>query len=126
MSSDSDYLINDSPVGTRGYQAPEIINGEKHSFNVDIFSCGVILFAMLMGNPPFFTARLDDTLYNLLQTNPKRFWSYHCNDSTNDRISTSAKDLISRMLLYDPSKRIGISAIISHPWFRQVTLKFRQ
>ena len=56
--------------GTPGYMAPEIFTGKGYSGEaVDVFALGVVLFAMLMGRPPFRTAELSDPYYRLICSN---------------------------------------------------------
>ncbi len=63
-------------MGTPIYVAPEIIEGKEYmGENVDVFSCGVVLFIMLTGRYPFYCATIDDKRYHLLmQKKNEDYW----------------------------------------------------
>ena len=108
-------------VGTRGYQAPEILNCEKYTFSCDIFSCGVVLFILLAGYPPFEAATNKCRWYApLIGGNAREFWKQHRGCG----IPSVAKDLITRMLWYDKDKRITINGIKKHKWYNVEPLRF--
>ncbi|GJQ11915.1 hypothetical protein GpartN1_g3706.t1 [Galdieria partita] len=96
--------------GTPNYIAPEILSGkEGHSFEVDIWSTGVVLYTMLVGKPPFETSdvrstykRIKENIYSI----PERL-----------DLSTSAIELIGSILNSDPAKRLSLDEIRSHPFF---------
>jgi serine/threonine protein kinase len=54
-------------LGTEGYMAPEVIMGKYRGTEVDIFACGVILFTLYCGNPPFQKALVTDPFYKTLK-----------------------------------------------------------
>jgi polo-like kinase 1 len=87
--------------GTPNYIAPEILDDNKtHSFEVDVWSMGVITYALLVGKPPFETSEVKDT-YTRIKT-----CHYSFPDSAN--VSEIAKTFISKMLQLDPLKRATI------------------
>ncbi|CAK5274766.1 unnamed protein product [Mycena citricolor] len=97
----------ETSCGSPHYASPEIVNGEKYQGNAtDIWSCGVILYALLTGRLPF-----DDKNVKILLSKVKSgkydmpAW-----------IDPLAMDLLSRMLVVDVSNRITIPEILSHPW----------
>ncbi|KAJ3512079.1 hypothetical protein NLJ89_g3729 [Agrocybe chaxingu] len=97
----------ETSCGSPHYASPEIVNGEKYQGNAtDIWSCGVILYALLTGRLPF-----DDKNVRTLLTKVKSgkydmpAW-----------IDPLAKDLLSKMLIVDVKQRITIPEILSHPW----------
>ena len=119
--SASSIQMNTFHVGTRGYQAPEIINKEKYSFSCDIFSCGVVLFMLLAGYPPFESASNKCGWYlPLINGNARKFWKQHRGCG----ISLAARDLITRMIWYDKDKRIRINGIKKHKWYNSDTLRY--
>ncbi len=96
--------------GTPNYVAPEIINGKGYQSKVDCWSLGVILYVMLCGFPPFYDED-NEKLFSLIQDAqfdfPSPYW---------DTISENAKELIRKLLVKDPSKRLSANEILNHPW----------
>ena len=94
--------------GSPCYAAPEMIAGKKYlGANVDIWSCGVILYALICGFLPFEdpnTANLYKKILNGDFTVPKF-------------VSNDAKELLSRVLDTDPDKRAKVDEIKRHKWF---------
>jgi len=96
-------------VGTRGYQAPELLKRKKYGKACDIFSAGVVLFILLTGYPPFEQAAKSDKWYlPLAKRNPDKFWSQHKGCG----VKPDAQELITKMLAYHPSERIEIDDIL--------------
>ncbi|KAI5810011.1 kinase-like domain-containing protein [Peziza echinospora] len=94
--------------GTPHYAAPEVIAGVQYDgAPADIWSCGVILFALLAGRVPFD----DEDARVLLQK--VRFGAF----DMPEELSPEAKDLISRMLTVEPTSRITMAEIWTHPLF---------
>eukprot|EP01147_Barroeca_monosierra_P000307 gene307-3676_t len=95
--------------GTPNYIAPEILEGRRgHSFEVDIWSIGCILYTLLIGKPPFETRDIKTT-YRKIRHN-----DYTIPPSAN--ISSDAENLIRILLHPEPSKRPGLDAILEHPF----------
>lgn len=96
--------------GSPCYAAPEMIAGKKYEgLKVDIWSSGVILFAMVCGYLPFEDPNTGE-LYKKILACSYKFPKF---------ISNEVKDLIARILNTDPKKRFGIEEIRNHPWYRQ-------
>lgn len=96
--------------GTPNYIAPEILyegNGQGHSFEVDIWSVGVILFTLLSGKPPFQTTSVP-AIYEKIRKNDYVIPDY---------VHPEAADLIKSILTPDPSRRPSLVQIMNHPWF---------
>ncbi|VDN94884.1 unnamed protein product [Brugia pahangi] len=87
--------------GTPNYIAPEMLDKKGHSYEVDIWAIGCILYTLLVGKPPFETSSLKDT-YNRIKNN---------NYSIPGRISEEAEQLIRRLLQTDPEKRPTIHEV---------------
>ena len=96
--------------GTPNYIAPEILDGrDGHSFEVDTWAFGVILYTMIIGKPPFETADVKST-YKRIRENSYSF-------PPEIPISAEARDLIVRILQPLPASRPSLDAIAQHPFF---------
>ena len=97
----------DAYYGTHSYMAPEILNKEQYDGRkVDMFSIGVTLFIILLGHFPFKTAYTTDLNYSLIvKEDYKKYWKSF--DLFN-RLSADFKDLIEKLICFDPKKRISI------------------
>lgn len=94
--------------GSPNYAAPEVISGRLYAGpEVDIWSCGVILYALLCGTLPFDDESIP-YLFKKIKGGIYILPSY---------LSDLSKDLIAKMLVTDPLKRISIDEIRMHPWF---------
>ena len=100
--------------GTPNYIAPEILDGKTgHSYEVDIWSLGVIIYTLIIGKPPFETRDVKTT-YKRIKMNAYSF-------PENAIISEAAKNLISQILVTDPAKRPSLDQILIHDFFNQGT-----
>ena len=116
IESDEDAVMHTYKVGTRGYQAPEILLKKAYTSSCDIFACGVILFLLLTGYPPFQTATIEDKWYgNIAKGKAKKFWKQHRGCG----LGPYAIDLVTKMLAFDPNHRISLANIKKHPWYNQ-------
>ncbi|OMJ66081.1 hypothetical protein SteCoe_37206 [Stentor coeruleus] len=91
--------------GTLDYMAPEIIKGQKHSYEVDIWALGVLLYEILHGYSPF-QGREADKCHNIV----------NCKFSFDDDISENAKDLIQKMVKVQAASRIKLKDVLNHPF----------
>lgn len=99
--------------GTPNYIAPEVIEGKTgHSYEVDIWSLGVIIYTLLIGKPPFETSNVKKT-YSRIRSN-----AYSFPDHVN--ISERARTLIKRILIKDPSKRLKLEDIMASDFMTHV------
>jgi len=106
-------LIRTRGVGTRGYQAPELLKGERYTKVCDIFSCGVVLFILLTGYPPFEQAWREDKWYRpMCELNPEAFWKAH----KKAKIDEDARDLLTGMLAYKARERLTLDECMKHRW----------
>nr|Q02723.1 RecName: Full=Carbon catabolite-derepressing protein kinase [Secale cereale]AAA33921.1 RKIN1 [Secale cereale] len=95
--------------GSLNYAAPEVISGKLYAGpEIDVWSCGVILYALLCGAVPFD----DDNIPNLFKKIKGGTYILPI------YLSDLVRDLISRMLIVDPMKRITIGEIRKHSWFQ--------
>ena len=94
--------------GSPCYAAPEMISGKRYDgAKVDVWSCGVVLFALLCGYLPF-----EDPDTNILYSK-----ILSADYQLAEHVSAEAADLLDKILTVDPNKRITIKEIRSHPWF---------
>ena len=92
--------------GTLDYLPPEMVEGREHDSTVDIWSLGVLMYEFLVGNPPFEANGYRAT-YRRISNIDLRF---------PPTVSLGARDLISRLLVKDQSKRLKLSEVPKHPW----------
>ncbi|CBZ53562.1 hypothetical protein NCLIV_033490 [Neospora caninum Liverpool] len=105
---DGDFLK--TSCGSPNYASPEVVSGKAYAGpEVDVWSCGVILYALLCGSLPFD----DEHVPNLFKK------IKHGNFILPGHLSEASRNLIVRMLVVDPAKRISLSEIRQHPWFTQ-------
>mmetsp|Transcript_19179 Transcript_19179/g.50103 ORF Transcript_19179/g.50103 Transcript_19179/m.50103 type:complete len:328 (-) Transcript_19179:157-1140(-) len=102
--------------GTPQYVAPEVIKpvpGVVYGSECDLWSCGVVLFTILAGYPPFYNENTPALFRQI------RKGAYSFDDPVWDEISADAKDLIAKLLTVDPAARITSEGALQHPWCRQ-------
>ncbi|XP_054003438.1 calcium/calmodulin-dependent protein kinase type II delta chain isoform X30 [Hylaeus anthracinus] len=100
-------------AGTPGYLSPEVLKKEPYGKPVDIWACGVILYILLVGYPPFWDED-QGRLYMQIKAG-----SYDYPSPEWDTVTPEAKNLINQMLTVNPSKRITASEALKHPWICQ-------
>ena len=96
--------------GTPGYVAPEILKRTSYGKGVDLWSAGILTYILLGGYPPFYDED-QNKLYTKIKRGDFEFHEEHWSS-----ISEEAKDLIAKMLVVDPVKRIDATAALDHPW----------
>jgi len=95
--------------GTPNYIAPEVLTKKGHSYEVDVWSIGCIMYTLLVGKPPFETQTLKDT-YKRIRAN-----EYH----VPSKVGPLAKQLIRKLLQDDPLKRPNIDTILKDDFMTQ-------
>ncbi|CAL5431869.1 unnamed protein product [Camellia sinensis] len=96
-------------VGSPYYVAPEVLN-KRYSSEADVWSAGVMIYILLSGVPPFWAETEHDIFEEVLHGDL---------DFSSDpwpNISESAKDLVRKMLVRDPKKRLTAHEVLCHPW----------
>uniref|UniRef100_A0A3B1J5Q1 calcium/calmodulin-dependent protein kinase n=1 Tax=Astyanax mexicanus TaxID=7994 RepID=A0A3B1J5Q1_ASTMX len=100
-------------AGTPGYLSPEVLRKEPYGKPVDMWACGVILYILLVGYPPFW----DEDQHRLYQQ--IKAGAYDFPSPEWDTVTPEAKDLINKMLTINPAKRITAAEALKHPWICQ-------
>jgi calcium-dependent protein kinase len=98
-------------VGSPYYIAPEVL---KRNYNekCDVWSCGIILYILLVGYPPFSGVNTTDLLNNVAKGD------YSLKSKEWKKVSKEAKDLVRLMLEINPSNRISAEESLNHPWIK--------
>ena len=113
--NNSELLI--TPCGSPCYASPEMVAGKKYDgIKIDIWSTGIILYAMLCGYLPF-EDKDNDKLFNKIMECKVIFPHY---------ISNNARDLIKKILVIDPNERISINDIKNHPFYKRGKFLFNE
>ena len=106
-NANSDNLLS-TPCGSPCYASPEMVSGSRYDgYKIDIWSCGVILFAMLCGYLPFEHKNNTILFQKILE----------CKIKLPHYLSRDSRDLILKILVKDPKKRITIEQIKKHPFY---------
>merc|ERR1719428_2172622 len=99
-------------AGTPYYVAPEVLKG-SYDHKADVWSCGVLMYVLLCGYPPFYGDNDSEILAMVKRGEydfPPEEW---------DEVSKEAKDLIGMLLKFDPTKRPECEEALSHTWFQR-------
>ncbi|XP_057365727.1 phosphorylase b kinase gamma catalytic chain, skeletal muscle/heart isoform-like isoform X2 [Daphnia carinata] len=105
-------------VGTPGYLAPELLKSnmfegfDGYSKEVDMWACGVIMFTLLIGCPPFWHRKQMIMLRNIMEGR------YSFTSPEWDDITDAPKDLISKLLILDPKRRLTVDEALKHEFFQ--------
>jgi len=100
----------ETACGTPYYVAPEVLSATGYDKEVDLWSVGVITYLLLCGFPPFYGESLPEVFEQIMKAEfefPAPYWT---------DISAEAKDLISKLLVVDPKKRLSGADALKHPW----------
>ncbi|XP_059163946.1 calcium/calmodulin-dependent protein kinase type II delta chain-like isoform X19 [Physella acuta] len=100
-------------AGTPGYLSPEVLRKDPYGKPVDIWACGVVLYILLVGYPPFW----DEDQHRLYAQIKAGAYDYPSPEW--DTVTPEAKNLINSMLTVNPAKRINASEALKHPWICQ-------
>jgi len=104
--------------GTPGYLAPELLkaatdeDADGYGAHVDIWACGVIMYTLLVGCPPFWHRKELMMLRNI------RDGRYSFCSPEWDDVTDTPKDLISKLLVVDPKKRLTAREALQHDFFQ--------
>jgi len=95
--------------GTLDYLPPEMVQGREHDEKVDIWSLGVLMYEFLVGNPPFEAQGHAET-YRRISRVDIRFPEW---------LGEDARNLISKLLVKEPEKRLALHLVLQHPWIKK-------
>ena len=108
FTKDENQKLLITPCGSPCYASPEMVAGKKYNgFKIDIWATGIILYAMLCGYLPFEEKNNDDLFKKILE----------CKVKYPKYIGDKPKDLLKKILVNEPDKRIDIPEIKEHPFF---------
>lgn len=99
-------------VGTPYYIAPEVLT-DGYGLEADMWSIGVISYILLVGSPPFHSARVSKILYKIVNS-PVRYDS-----EIWEKLSIEAFDFVSNILIKNPKERMKPAAGLKHDWIKQ-------
>ncbi|XP_069991346.1 phosphorylase b kinase gamma catalytic chain, skeletal muscle/heart isoform isoform X3 [Penaeus vannamei] len=111
--------------GTPGYLAPELLRcnmiegSPGYGHPVDLWACGVIMYTLLVGCPPFWHRKQMVMIRNIMEG------KYSFQSPEWDDITDTPKDLISKLLVVEPSKRITVQEALAHDFFQILQYKGR-
>ena len=97
--------------GTLEYMAPEIVDSQNYDFSVDTWSLGILLYEMLMNHSPFCAKSARNIMNNIKE--------HELIFDKNKVISEECKDLIKKLLEYNPEKRLKIKDILEHSFIKK-------
>jgi len=110
----SDTEMMKTRCGSPNYAAPEILNGEGYTPSVDIWSMGVILYAMIYGEFPYQASPSSPySCYEMILRGDLRF-------PREKNSCHHLRDLIERLLCVDVSNRVTLDEVYAHPWMRKI------
>jgi serine/threonine protein kinase len=98
--------------GTPNFMPPEVLNKSDHSFKSDIWSLGVMIYEMVVGEPPFASETPEETYMNI------KMLAFHFPEKL--KLSHEIKDLIKRLLVINPDDRLSLQEIRQHDFFSYV------
>ena len=99
-------------VGSSYYIAPEVLK-KHYDEKCDLWSCGVILYILLSGRPPFGGENDKEIMERVA------LGKYDLQSSPFNKVSKSGIDLIQKLLIMEPKKRISAQDALLHPWFKE-------
>lgn len=109
----SAYIYSDNCIcGTPNYISPEVLNGQIPTFMCDVWSLGVMIYALAIGKAPFETSSVKTTYQRIRD----------CKYSFPDEINDDLKDMIKKIIQKNPTDRLSLDEISKHHFFTNVTV----
>ena len=117
VNSKENLVESNSLVGTPDYMAPEIVLNLPHSFPVDWWAVGIMVYEFIRGTPPFHQDTVLNTRRQIITG------KYDPLTPEEDDVTPECIDFISKLLVDDPKKRLGANGsqeVLSHPWLASI------
>lgn len=111
VKMDNNSYLTQDKIGTPYYMAPEVLIG-KYGLQCDMWSAGIILYALISGSMPFYGSNNQMVYRKILEDQPQ------FNGQAWDEISADAKDLVNLLLIKNPHFRLTADQALQHPWFK--------
>jgi len=111
--SNEDLIM--TAAGSLGYAAPEVFANQGHGKPVDIWSLGVVLYTILSGVSPFQAETASDFVAEVQPGYKPYFYERQWR-----HVSQAARDLVTKMLRYDPAERVTIDEVLADPWVQEL------
>jgi calcium/calmodulin-dependent protein kinase I len=105
--------LMETACGTPYYVAPEVLSAQGYEKEVDLWSIGVVTYLLLCGFPPFYGESLPEVFEQIMNADyefPSPYW---------DDISEGAKDVVKKLLVVDPKKRMTADECLAHNWVKE-------
>lgn len=106
----SPQWVGQLPCGTTDYMAPEIVNEQKYTQAIDLWSLGCVLYIMLCGDVPFAGKNMQETRERIAEG------KVEFSSAVWDQVSDRAKSMVKGLLEMDPEKRLTAEQALQHPW----------
>lgn len=112
--------LNDTHLGSDGYMAPEFLKTplKYNASKVDIWACGVVLFNMMTGLPPFQSKNFTCQLAIRFKANDNSYWEFF-EKRCNRKLSAEFRQLLRGMMDFNPDTRLSFQQILETPWMKQ-------
>ena len=99
--------------GTLDYLPPEMVEHKMHDERVDHWCLGILCYEFLVGKAPFEAEGVQSTYSRIIKCEKQLKFPGH--------VSSSAQDLIRKLLRYNPKDRLSLEEAMNHPWIAQNT-----
>eukprot|EP00919_Chromeraceae_sp_WS-2016_P007364 GHVR01017314.1.p1 GENE.GHVR01017314.1~~GHVR01017314.1.p1 ORF type:complete len:367 (+),score=13.31 GHVR01017314.1:124-1224(+) len=107
-------------AGKSYYRAPEVYSSNYSGGPADVFSCGIVIFIMVIGSPPWQEATNDDGRFKFVSSYGLE--SLLLKWKKRDLVSDNLLNLLTQMTQIDPLKRATLQEALDHPWFNDPDL----
>mmetsp|Transcript_21543 Transcript_21543/g.54291 ORF Transcript_21543/g.54291 Transcript_21543/m.54291 type:complete len:358 (-) Transcript_21543:83-1156(-) len=112
LSKNFDEAKLQTRVGSPSYVAPEVLSGREYDQAVDMWSVGVIIYVLLCGFPPFYSDNVPELFGKIMKV------EFDFDYEEWEDISDDAKNLIKKLLVKNPKKRLTAEEVLKHSWLQ--------